>query len=52
MNITSQLFKAARLSASLTAVASGNPKRIARRATNVVVGRSLAKAGVWRWLWR
>ena len=51
MNLTSQLFKAARLSATLGAVASGNPKRIARRAVNVAVGRSLARAGVWRLLW-
>lgn len=52
MSLTSSLFKAARLSASLTAVVSGNPQRIARRAKNVAVGRVMAKTGVWRWLWR
>ncbi|MGA7911178.1 MAG: hypothetical protein WCC30_06485 [Candidatus Dormiibacterota bacterium] len=31
---------------------SGNPKRIMRRIKNHAVGRLLAKAGVWRWLWR
>ena len=51
-SLTSQLFRAARLSASLSAVASGNPKRIARRAKNIAVGRVLAKAGIWGRLWR
>jgi hypothetical protein len=50
-SLTGQLFRAARLSATLGAVASGNPKRIARRAVNVAVGRSLAKAGVWKFIW-
>lgn len=52
MNITSSLFKAARLSASVSALASGNPKRIQRRAKNILVGRMLGRAGVWRRLWR
>jgi hypothetical protein len=51
-SLTSQLFKAARLSATTRALASGDPRRIARRAKNVTVGRALAKAGVWRRLWR
>jgi hypothetical protein len=51
-SLTSQLFRAARLSATASAVASGNPKRIATRAKNITVGRALAKAGVWRRLWR
>lgn len=51
-SLTSSLFCAARLSATLTAVASGNPKRIVRRARNVAVGRALAKAGIWSRLWR
>ena len=51
MNLTGALFRAARLSATATAVASGHPQRIARRAKNVVVGRALAKAGVWRGLY-
>jgi hypothetical protein len=45
---TSQLYRAARLSNNLSAAASGNPRRIARRARNVTVGR----AGLWRRLWR
>jgi hypothetical protein len=32
------------------AISSGNPRRIVRRAKNVAVGRSLAKAGLWRGL--
>lgn len=52
MSITSELFKAARLSATARAVASGDPKRIMRRAKNRAVGRALGGAGVWRRLWR
>jgi hypothetical protein len=52
MKLTSHLFKLARLSATASAVASGNPKRIARRARNIVKGRLLAQAGFFRWLWR
>jgi hypothetical protein len=52
VNLTSQLYRAARLSATVSAVASGKPRRVARRAKNIVVGRALARAGVWRRLWR
>lgn len=45
------LFKLARASATAGALASGHPKRIARRAKNIVVGRTLSKLGVWRGLW-
>jgi hypothetical protein len=34
------------------AIASGNPKRITRRAKNKLAGRALGRAGFWRWLWR
>jgi hypothetical protein len=36
----------------LKALASGNPKRIDRRVKNRLVGRALARAGFWRWLWK
>jgi hypothetical protein len=51
-SLTSQLYRAARLSNNLSALASGNPRRVARRAKNVLVGRALGMAGVWRRLWR
>jgi len=52
MSLTSALFKAARLSADMRALSSGDPKRIARRAKNKVVGRTLARAGFWYRLWK
>jgi hypothetical protein len=52
MGITSALFKLARMSADAKALSSGNPKRIARRAKNKLLGRTLAKGGIWRKLWR
>jgi len=48
---TSQLYRLARLSNTAAAVASGDPKRIARRGRNVLVGRALARGGFWRALW-
>jgi hypothetical protein len=48
-SLTSQLFRAARLSATAKAVSSGKPLR---RAKNIAVGRALGQAGVWRRLWR
>jgi hypothetical protein len=51
-SLSSQLFKAARIMDDIEAAGSGNPKRMARRAKNVTVGRALRKAGVWRRLWR
>lgn len=50
--LSSTLFRAARIADDLEAVASGKPKRIARRAKNLAVGRLLGRAGFWRWLWR
>ena len=52
MSITSWLFKLARLSADAKAISSGNPKKIARRGKNKVVGRLLGRGGLWRWLWK
>lgn len=51
-SLSSQLYRAARVTNNIETVASGNPRRIARRAKNVTVGRTLGRAGVWRWLWR
>jgi hypothetical protein len=33
-------------------IASGNPKRIARRMKNKLLGRALGRGGFWRWLWK
>jgi hypothetical protein len=51
-SFTSQLYRAARLSATTRAIGSGDPRRIARRAKNVTVGRALGRVGFWRWLWK
>jgi hypothetical protein len=51
-SITSLLFRAARRVDDLEVLASGNPKRIERRAKNRLLGRALGRAGFWRWLWK
>ncbi len=48
-SLTSQLYKAARISASGRAARKGYA---GRRAKNVVVGKALGRAGVWRKLWK
>jgi len=50
--LSSNLFRAARRVDDIEAIASGDPKRVARRAKNRIVGRLLARAGFWRRLWR
>ena len=52
MSITSFLFRLARLSVDTKAVASGDPKRVARRTKNKLTGRLLGRAGFWRRLWK
>ncbi len=51
-SLTSQLFQAARASDNLSALASGNPRRVTRRAKNIILGRSFGRAGIWRRLWK
>jgi hypothetical protein len=51
-SFTSQLYRAARVSNNLSAIASGNPRRMSHRARNIAIGRGLGRAGVWRRLWR
>lgn len=52
VNITRALYRAARISNNLSAIASDNPRRIARRAKNIAVGRALGRGGIWRRLWK
>lgn len=47
----SSMYRAVRLANDLSSLASGNPHRIARRAKNKIVGRALARGGLWRLLW-
>jgi len=58
--LVSQLYRTARLANDVSAITSGNPHRIitsgnphrmARRAKNKIVGRAMARAGLWRLLW-
>lgn len=52
MGIASILFRLARLAADVDAAASGKPRKVGRRAKNKIVGRFLARRGVWRALWK
>lgn len=45
-------YKFARNLNTLSVLASGDPRRIRRRAKNIVVGRALARSGFWAWLWK
>lgn len=51
-SFVSQMYAAARLANDVSTLASGNPRRIARRAKNRILGRALGRAGLWRMLWR
>lgn len=46
--IASSLYKAARTVNDIETLASGDPKKIARRAKNKLLGRLLGKLRVWR----
>ena len=46
------MYAATRLANDISTLASGDPRRIARRAKNKIVGRALGRAGLWRMLWR
>jgi hypothetical protein len=47
-SLRSNLYRSARMLGDIQAVASGNPKRITRRAKNKLVGRALGSSGLWR----
>jgi hypothetical protein len=46
------LYRGARIANDVETLASGNPKRITRRAKKKVLGRTLGRSGFWRFLWR
>jgi hypothetical protein len=46
------MYAAARMANDISTLASGDPRRIARRAKNKIIGRALGRAGLWRLLWR
>jgi hypothetical protein len=46
------LYRSARTLGDAEALASGDPKRITRRAKNKLLGRMLGRSGFWRSLWR
>jgi hypothetical protein len=48
MSLTSALFRAARLSATMRAASRG-PKPLAKRAVRVMVGRAYGRSGIPRW---
>ena len=52
MSLSRMLYRAARTTNDVETVASGNPRRIVRRAKNKAVGRVLGRSGVWRMLWK
>jgi hypothetical protein len=52
MRLSSFLFRAARVTRDVEAISSGKPRRVARRAKNIAVGRALQRVGFWRWLWK
>ena len=51
-SFVSQMYRAARLANDISTLASGNPKRITRRAKNKILGRAMGRAGLWRMLWK
>jgi len=48
MSLIRTLYQAARITNNINTLASGNPKRITRRARNIAVGRMLGKFVMWR----
>jgi hypothetical protein len=49
--LVSNLYRAARLTNDVSVLTLGNPNRMARRAKNKIVGRAIARSGLWRLLW-
>ncbi|HKO28215.1 MAG TPA: hypothetical protein VJU80_12215 [Solirubrobacteraceae bacterium] len=52
MSLRRNLYRSARILGDAEALASGDPRRIERRAKNKLLGRALGRTGFWRFLWR
>ncbi len=52
MRLSRFLYRAARTANDVEAITSGDPRRMARRAKNKLVGRVLRRVGFWKKLWR
>jgi hypothetical protein len=48
VSLTSSLFKAARLSATMRAASRG-PKPLAKRMVRIMIGRAYGRSGIPRW---
>ena len=51
-SFVSNMYRAARMANDISVLASGDPHRIMRRAKNKIIGRAMARAGIWRMLYR
>ena len=52
MKLSQLLYLGSRRARDVEAITSGDPERMERRVKNKLVGRALARAGIFRWLWR
>lgn len=51
-NVVRKFYRLARVVNDLDTLASGNPRRIRRRAKNILLNRVLGRLGFWRFLYR
>lgn len=47
--IVRNINKAARVAKDIEAIASGDPKKVTRRAKNKIKAKALAKSKFWKW---
>jgi hypothetical protein len=52
VSLSRNLYRAARVARNVEVIESGDPRRVNRRIKNVMLGRLLGRAGVWRFLWK